>query len=228
MTLSIIIPTFNEAAVIGRLVQYLLLHSSEGTEILVADGGSTDMTQRIATASGAKVVNCACKGRAPQMNKAASGATGNVLYFLHADTFPPVQFEKQIKGAVENGFGSGCFRLQFDDPHWFLSLNAWFTRFDLDAVRFGDQSLFVKKELFELAGGFDEKLILLEDQEIITRLRKQQPFVVLPQAVVTSARKYKEVGVYTLQTGYFLIYTLYRMGVSQRRLVQVYRWLLTK
>ena len=160
------------------------------------------------------------------MNEGATASSGDILYFLHADTFPPAAFEAQIKQAVEQGSGSGCFRLRFDFPHWFLRLNAWFTRFDVDAIRFGDQSLYVRRDIFSKAGGFNEKLLLLEDQEVISRLRKIAPFVVLPQQVVTSARKYREVGVYRLQAGYFLVYGLYRMGVSQEQLVRVYKWLL--
>ena len=226
MKLSIIIPTYNEASVIGKLIHYLLLHTSAGTEIIVADGGSTDSTRTIASEAGATSILCKRKGRGPQMNEGAGAASGYILYFLHADTFPPAQFEIHIKQAVQQGQESGCFRLKFDDPHWFLKLNAWFTRFDVEAIRFGDQSLFTTKALFEKAGGFDNSLLLLEDQEIMARLRRLSPFSVLPLAVITSARKYKEIGVYKLQAGYFLIYGLYRLGWPQHKLVQVYHWLL--
>ncbi|MBF9254000.1 TIGR04283 family arsenosugar biosynthesis glycosyltransferase [Pontibacter sp. 172403-2] len=223
--MSIIIPAYNEEAAIGGLLPYLLRHTS--AEIIVADGGSTDATRSIAADFGVRVVRCERKGRAPQMNEAAAVATGNALYFLHADTFPPGNFAELIGQALQQGSGSGCFRLQFDERHWFLRANAWFTRFDSDAIRFGDQSLFVKRDLFTQAGGFDERMLLLEDQEIVGRLRQLAPFVVLPHAVITSARKYKQHGIYRLQAGYFLIYTLYRLGISQQRLMQVYKWLLS-
>jgi rSAM/selenodomain-associated transferase 2 len=226
LKLSIIIPTYNEAEAIGPLLQYLQRHMSPGSEIIVADGGSRDATCAIAKQHGAQVVQCEQKGRAPQMNAAAAASTGDVLYFLHADTFPPIAFEEYIKQAVQEGAGSGCYRLRFDVAHWFLGLNAWFTRFDVDAIRFGDQSLFVRRDVFLKAEGFNEQLLLLEDQEVIGRLRRLAPFVVLPQSVVTSARKYRQVGVYKLQAGYFLIYGLYRLGVSQQRLVRIYKWVL--
>ncbi|MFD3000719.1 TIGR04283 family arsenosugar biosynthesis glycosyltransferase [Pontibacter toksunensis] len=226
MKLSIIIPTLNEADAIGPLLQYLQRNTSTGTEILVADGGSGDETCAIVHQMGARVLRCRQKGRGPQMNEGAAASSGNILYFLHADTFPPAAFEAQIRQAVQQGIGSGCFRLHFDFKHWFLRLNAWFTRFDVDAIRFGDQSLFVQRDVFFKAEGFNKKLLLLEDQEIIRRLRSIAPFVVLPQQVVTSARKYREVGMYRLQAGYFLVYGLYRMGVSQEKLVRVYKWLL--
>ncbi|WP_202915836.1 TIGR04283 family arsenosugar biosynthesis glycosyltransferase [Pontibacter pamirensis] len=228
MKLSIIIPTYNEEAAIGPLLQYLKQHISPDTEIIVADGGSQDATCATVKQEGVQVLHCKQKGRGPQMNAGAAASTGAILYFLHADTFPPAAFEAHIKKAVQQGVGSGCYRLRFDFPHWFLRLNAWFTRFDVDAIRFGDQSLFVRRDIFSKAGGFNEQLLLLEDQEVIGRLRKIAPFAVLPRQVVTSARKYKEVGVYRLQGGYFLVYSLYRMGVSQERLVQVYKWLIRR
>jgi rSAM/selenodomain-associated transferase 2 len=226
--LSIIIPAYNEASVIGQLVNYLLLNTSAETEVIVADGGSTDNTLSIALEAGAISILCKHRGRGAQMNEGAALAKGEILYFLHADTFPPRQFEEQIKQAVQNGQASGCFRLRFDEPHWFLKLNAWFTRFDIDAIRFGDQSLFVKKNIFEAVGGFNENLLLLEDQEIISRLRSRASFIVLPSSVITSARKYKDVGIFKLQAGYFLIYCLYRLKISQHKLWSVYRWLLNK
>jgi rSAM/selenodomain-associated transferase 2 len=227
LKLSIIIPTLQEEATIGKLIAYLKQCISADTEIIVADGGSTDATSVIAEKEGAKVILCSRKGRGQQMNVGATEAQGDILYFLHADTFPAKDFEASIKRVVEGGYESGCFRLRFDLNHWFLSLNAWFTRFDLDAIRFGDQSLFVKRTVFENIGGFDEHLHLLEDQEIIVRLKQKSSFCVLPNYVTTSARKYKQTGVYKLQAGYFVIYTLYRFGVSQQKLVQVYRSLIS-
>lgn len=226
MKLSIIIPTLNEEAVIGDLLAYLCSHTSPVTEVILADGGSTDRTCAIGVEQGARVLHCTCKGRAPQLNAGAAAATGQVLYFLHADTYPPPNFEVQLQQAVQQGIASAAYRLRFDLPHWFLRLNAWFTRFDVDALRFGDQSLMVLREVFTKAGGYNECMRLLEDQEIIGRLRRYGRFAVLPWRVTTSARKYKELGVYRLQGGYFLIYSLYRLGASQERLLQVYRRLL--
>lgn len=226
MKLSIIIPTLQEEATIGNLLGYLRKSASPDSEVIIADGGSTDATQSIAVQLGTKVVACQRRGRGFQMNRGAEAATGDVLYFLHADTLPPTDFEESIKQAVTHGWGCGCFRLKFDSEHWFLKLNAWFTRLDVNALRFGDQSLFVRRDVFEQTGGFDESMLLLEDQEIIGRLRCVAPFKILRQYVTTSARKYKQVGCYKLQAGYFLIYTLYRLGLRQDRLVQTYKWLL--
>jgi rSAM/selenodomain-associated transferase 2 len=226
---SVVIPTWNEAAGIGGLVSYLYAQGKAGElEVIVADGGSTDDTCLLAEGAGAQVMHCTRKGRAPQLNAGATFAKGNILYFLHADTYPPPGFQEQLEQAVHKGSGSGCYRLQFDEPHWFLRGNAWFTRYDIDAVRFGDQSLFVQREVFFRAGGFAEEYLLLEDQEIISRLKQLAPFVVLPACVTTSARKYREHGVYRLQLCYYLIYTLYRLKLSQKYLARFYQWLLRK
>ncbi|MCC3156660.1 TIGR04283 family arsenosugar biosynthesis glycosyltransferase [Hymenobacter sp. 15J16-1T3B] len=223
---SIIIPTYNEAAGIGALVRYLrAAPGAEDAEILVADGQSTDATAAAAAAAGARVLPCPQRGRAPQMNHGARHARGELLYFLHADTYPPVDFLAQIRQAACAHAG-GCFRLQFDHGHWFLRLSAWFTRFSADAVRFGDQSLFVRRAAFERAGGFRPDMVVLEDQEIVPRLRRYGSFAVLPAAVVTSARKYLDNGVFRLQGVFLLIYVLYRLGVPQPRLRAVYRALI--
>lgn len=224
---SIIVPTYNEAAGIAELVRYLrTVPGADAAEIVVADGQSTDGTAEVAAAAGARVLRCPQRGRAPQMNHGARHARAGLLYFLHADTYPPPDFLARIHEAVARGCGSGCFRLRFDDGHWFLRLSAWCTRFSLDAIRFGDQSLFVRRPVFEQAGGFRADMVVFEDQEIIGRLRRFGRFGLLPAAVVTSARKYRDNGVFRLQGIFLLICLLYRLGLPQRRLRAVYRALI--
>ncbi|QIX60375.1 glycosyltransferase family 2 protein [Hymenobacter sp. BT18] len=228
-TVSIIIPTYNEAAHIGELLAYLGAAGAvaPAVEILVADAHSPDDTAPVAAAAGARVVPCPRKGRAAQLNHGARHATGAVLYFLHADTLPPPDFLTRLRQAVgQDGAGSGCFRLRFNHPHWFLRLSAWCTRFDNDLLRFGDQSLFVRQDVFWRAGGFNEQLLVLEDQEIIGRLRRHGRFCLLPSAVTTSARKYLENGIFRLQAIFGLLCLLYHLGVSQAGLVRVYRRLI--
>src|SRR4051794_1992613 len=214
--ISIIIPTYNEETAIANTLVYVKNNSGAAVrEIIVADGGSSDKTVELARQAGATVISCTTKGRAAQMNAGAAMATGKILYFLHADTLPPKNFDVQLLSAHKAGFSLGCYRLQFDYDHWFLRANAWFTRFDVNAFRFGDQSLFVDRKVFELSGGFDEKLIMLEDQEIIARLRRHGKFIVMPASVITSSRKYTKNGVYKTQATYFIIYFLYQLGLSQ-------------
>ena len=227
MILSVIIPVFNEAAIIQSTMSWLVNNdiNNQVLEIIVVDGGSSDGTAELAGTSGAIVIH-SFKGRAAQMNAGAVLAKGEVLYFLHADTRPPINYLALINQAMDNGFDMGCFRLQFDVDHWFLRANTWFTRFNINSFRFGDQSLFVKKEVFIKTAGYDESHIVLEDQEMIRRLRKVGKFTVMPAAIITSARKYTTNGIYKTQAVYFLIYALYRFGLSQQRLVSLYKQLI--
>lgn len=197
-------------------------------EIIVSDGGSTDNTVAIAKSEGVKTVLSPSKGRAAQMNFGATVAEGTILYFLHADTIPPHGFTTDIQKAVANGIDAGCYRLAFDYNHWFLKANCWFTRFNIDAIRFGDQSLFVTRIKFSEAGGFCEQHIVLEDQYIVKRLKQKARFVVIQRAVTTSARKYLQNGIYKTQGVFFIIYCMYRLGYSQQKLLTTYRRLITQ
>ena len=226
--ISIIIPVYNEAAVIAQnIFQLKKACTTTEVEIIIVDGGSSDETTGLACKSGAVVVKSQ-KGRAKQMNHGASVANGEMLYFLHADSIPPFGFDQSILHAYREGAQSGCFRLAFDYKHWFLAANAWFTRFDVNAIRFGDQSLFVVKDVFMKSGRFKEDMFIMEDQEIIHRIKKHGKFVVLKDEVITSARKYLDNGVYKMQAIFFCIWALYYLGYSQQKLVQVYKKLISK
>ena len=228
--ISVIIPTFNEESHIQATIRRLIEYDEANliTEIIVADGGSTDHTVNAAKAERAKVLISPAKGRAAQMNFGASMASGEVLYFLHADTVPPPGFTRDIHEAIRRGFDAGCYKLSFDHKHWFLKVNCWFTRFDVDAIRFGDQSLFVRKDKFKTTGGFCEKHIVMEDQELIKRLKKVSRFTIIQKPVLTSARKYLENGIYKTQMIFFTIFFMYKLGYSQQKLLSTYRKLINQ
>jgi rSAM/selenodomain-associated transferase 2 len=226
---SIIIPTYNEADQIEQTIgKTLAAKGKHEVEIIVADGGSTDNTVSIAKQCGAVVLVSERKGRAAQMNKGAAAAKYEMLYFLHADSIPPNDFTTKILDAYDKGAKSGCFRLSFDYNHPFLKANAWFTRFNVNAILFGDQSLFVTKEVFEKSGGFREDLIIMEDQEILHRLKKYGKFKVMNDYVITSARKYFDNGVYRTQGIFYLIWAMYYLGYSQAKMLEVHRRLIKK
>ncbi len=211
------------------MVDYLLAHTQPTeAEIIVADGQSPDGTLDSLNQYPIHALTAPTKGRGAQMNFGASVATGDVLYFLHADSYPPVTFVQVIQNSIRSGYKSGCFRLRFDYSHWFLKANAWFTRFDWNWVRFGDQSLFVTKEAFEKSGKFREDWVVMEDQEIIPRLKQSGRFRVCPEYVTTSARKYRDNGVIWLQAVFFVIWFQSKLGYSQAQLVQTYRKLIRR
>ena len=222
--ISVIIPTYNEESHIRATLKALREHDGAHLikEIILADGKSSDNTVAVAQSEKVKTIVCPQKGRAAQMNYGTLFATGHILYFLHADTIPPPNFTNDITKAVASGFQAGCYRLAFDYRHWFLEANCWFTRFSANVFRFGDQSLFLTKAKFNEVGGFSEKHLVMEDQDIILRLKKICAFKVLNRSVITSARKYLENGIYRTQSIFFLIYIMYRLGFSQPKLIHTY------
>lgn len=222
--ISIVIPALNEEEVIGQVIDHIhSLSTGHIREIIVADGGSSDRTREIAEVKGAKVVKCSKRGRASQMNEGARYADGDVLFFLHADTKPPLRFDELIINEIRNGSGFGCFRLAFDWEHPLLRFYSWFTRFGSTLVRFGDQGLFVKKELFHSVNGYDEALVVMEDQKIVRELKKRGTLGLVRENAVTSARKYRDIGVLKLQVIFFLIWAGFYLGVDQKTLTHFYR-----
>ncbi|MFN1834823.1 TIGR04283 family arsenosugar biosynthesis glycosyltransferase [Balneola sp. MJW-20] len=223
--ISVIIPVYNESEGIAGLLEYLQKVFKPGEcEIILADGGSDDDTVEIASDYPCRIVVSPDKGRAAQMNYGARLAEGEIFYFLHADTYPPENVTSLIRSALSKSeVAAGCFQLRFDHDHPALKLYSWFTRFDVDLFRFGDQSLFIERQAFDKSGGFDEDLIVMEDQEIINRIRKEGGFRLMEEYVQTSARKYKKVGLYKLQLIFTLITILYYLGVPQAVLVHFYR-----
>ncbi len=222
--ISIIIPVINEERYLGRLLKYLAQHTSkkEIKEILVVDGGSTDDTIIVARNFGATVIKSK-KGRAKQMNTGAKSASGELLYFLHVDTFPPVDFAYHILMAQKNGSEAGCFRMRFDSQSRFLKFFAWFTRINHPICRGGDQSLFISKDLFKKTNGFNEAYIIYEDVEFVARLYSKTDFRILPQYVKTSARKYRKKGMLRLQYHFGMIHLKNYLGEGPEKLHEYYQ-----
>jgi rSAM/selenodomain-associated transferase 2 len=223
--ISIIIPIYNEVENIQSALLYIerMISKTIGYEIIVVDGGSTDGSQaKIKQSKTIGIINSP-KGRAIQMNAGAQVATGNILYFLHCDCFPPENFDLSIVEQIEKGNQAGSFRMKFDWNHPVLSVSQWFTRFNHISCRGGDQSLFVTKQLFKEIGGFNEAFVIYEDNEIIQRLYAKKQFVVIPQYVITSARKYQKNGVWRLQYHFSIIHLKRKMGHSVTSLQTYYK-----
>lgn len=224
MSISVIIPTFNEGYSITQTIEKVRQHSDGHIrETIIVDGGSTDQTIQKVKATPAKIIKSPEKGRAAQMNFGAKHAKGEILYFLHADTHPPNNFDNSIKKAVSQGHQAGCFQLYFDYDHFLLRLYGWFTRFDIDLFRFGDQSLFITKNAFLELQGFREDHIVMEDQEFVRRIKQKFSFIILDEHVITSAQKYRDNGMIKLQLVFTLILLLYYIGIDQDKLVAIYK-----
>jgi rSAM/selenodomain-associated transferase 2 len=247
--ISIIIPILNEAETIEKLLNHLLENSSKENiaEIIVVDGGSSDGSKAIVSGRAhlyteakadvesipkdlsttleetAIVILNSPKGRAKQMNLGAKHATGSILYFLHADSFPPKNFDQHIINEVKHGNIAGCFRLQFNHNHWWLRLASWLTQFHWRACRGGDQSQFITKALFDEIGGFDEGYIIYEDNMLINELYKRKQFTVINKKLITSARRYEKHGIWKLQYHFWTIYVKKWFGASADELYAYYR-----
>ncbi len=228
MTISIIIPTLNEAPHIGELLNYLKKNANGNlTDLIVADGGSTDGTPQIAAAAGAKVIDCESKGRSCQMNEGVKNSTGDILYFVHADTIPPPSFMQDIEAAINENFPIGCFRFKFNSDKKILKFNAFMTRFDKMYCRGGDQTLFVKRSLFEELEGYRNDYKIMEEYDFIERARKQYDFKIIPKDVIVSARKYEERSWFRVMFANSIVFNMYRLGVSQDTMVKTYQRLLS-
>jgi rSAM/selenodomain-associated transferase 2 len=225
-TISVIIPAQNEQDSIVDLIAHIkaTAHTEAVKEIIVAVNG-TDSTATRASDAGAIVVTVG-SSRAVALNGGHSQATGDILYFLHADSLPPPGWDSRIISAYFAGYHAGTFRLRFDSEHPLLRLSAWFTRFNWKFIRFGDQSLFVTQDVFTGAGKFDENMRIMEDREIINRIMKFSRFAILPQYLVTSERKYLRYGYWRLQAIYLVINVIYYLKLPQSDIIAVYRKLL--
>ena len=163
------------------------------------------------------------KGRAKQMNLGAKSATGDILYFLHADSLPPKYFDTLIIKQVKKGNQAGCFRMTFDSKHWWLKLASWLTKFSWRACRGGDQSQFILKTLFNEIGGYDENYIIYEDNILINELYTRNEFVVINKKLKSSARMYRKHGVWKLQYFYWSIYVKKWFGADSDALYNYYK-----
>jgi rSAM/selenodomain-associated transferase 2 len=229
MRISVIIPVYNESGLIAGLVSWLQQHGGALTaEIIVCDGGSMDDTVAKATAAGARVIPASQKGRAIQMNEAAAVATGDVLYFVHADTQPPVHFAADIAAAVSAGYEMGRYRSRFNTKNWIMKINAWFTRFDWFVCMGGDQTLFVTAAVFKKTGGYDSSMQIMEEYEFCVRAKKQARYKIFPAAVGISTRKYEGRGWWQVQRANYKAVQLYKKGASQPVIVETYRRMLQK
>jgi rSAM/selenodomain-associated transferase 2 len=227
--ISIIIPTLNEAINIKYLLLHLLQNSAtiNISEIIIVDCGSTDDTQKIVGKF--SLINhkikliLSEKGRAKQMNKGAKIAVGNILYFLHADSLPPKDFDLYILNEVKTGNSAGCFKMKFDSNHWWLKFTGWLTQFNWRASRGGDQSQFITKKLFNDIGCFNEQFTVYEDNDLINKLYARKEFVVIQKWLTTSARRYKNNGVWKLQYHFCMIYFKKWTGASAENLYDYYK-----
>jgi rSAM/selenodomain-associated transferase 2 len=221
-TLSVVIPTFNEASVLSETVQRARA-LSEISEIIVVDGGSSDGTVAIAKRFGCRVL-AAPRGRGAQMRLGAQQATGDVVMLLHADTWLSPQAGYAALNCLRDAtVVAGGFWKSFRATP-FLLLGSRFrcgVRLLLGRRILGDQVLFIRREILEMIGGVPAQP-LLEEFELCRRLRRVGRLALADATVTTSARRFQELGVLRTYFRMWRVSTLYRLGVSPAKLVQLY------
>lgn len=221
---SVIVPTLEE----GRTLPGLLDHLAGLTgrlEIIVADGGSLDATARLARdhPSVSRVVE-APGGRARQLNAGAAISSGELLVFVHADSrLPPDAYRSLAAAWRDRRLVGGNFRLRFEGGDRFArALAAYYRVSRRLGVYYGDSSLFVRREVFELLGGFRE-LPIMDDYDFARRLERSGTTACLPGPAVTSSRRWRRAGITRTICSWTAIQALYWAGVPAAHLAPLYR-----
>jgi rSAM/selenodomain-associated transferase 2 len=224
MSLAIIIPALNEAAIIEAALQELQPLRRRGARIVMADGGSSDdTTQRAGQLVDELVV--AARGRARQMNAGAQAAPGaDELLFLHADTRLPADADRLVAQAVTSGARWGRFDVRIAGRAWLLGLvaHAMNLRSRLTGICTGDQAIFCRRELFEALGGYAE-LPLMEDVDFSTRACRLAAPAAIRAPAITSGRRWEEHGVVRTVVQMWSLRWRFQRGADPAGLAREYR-----
>src|SRR4029450_10357444 len=222
MQFSVIVPVFNEASLIRPFLQHLRKRAPEA-EIIVADGGSSDGTDQLATGFCDQLVEGA-RGRARQMNTGARGARGEILWFVHVDSQLPSQCLDEIARIMDdpNVIG-GYFRIRLPRSVVYRLTDS-FAHYAgiLLRIRCGDHGIFCRRTAFLDIGGCPE-VPLMEDVEFCRRLHRCGRVQYSERRILVSPRRYEAVGRTRLTLAYGVIATLYVFGVPLSALARIYR-----
>ncbi len=220
MRLSLVIPTLDEEIWLPESLEQALRVADD---LCISDGGSTDATVRIAESLGVQVVSGPA-GRGGQLNRGAQATDSEILLFLHADTRLPANAHGLIREAISAGAVGGGFLVRFEPErgalrhaHRLTSLRTRLTGWPL-----GDQAQFVRRDVFDEIGGFREWPIL-EDIDLMQRLKRRGRLAIIDQPVTTSARRFERHGVARTSATNYFIWLLYFAGVSPIRLARLYK-----
>jgi len=222
LRISVVIPSWRDADNLQSLLPGLAAQERIA-ETIVVDASRDEKAEKIALASRATFISCPAPNRGEQMNLGAAASSGDVILFQHCDTCLEEAHLEAIEIALADpAVVGGAFFRKFDGRHprlmWLESVARFLTR--RGGTLYGDQSIFVRREVFERLGGF-AKIPLMEDVEFSRRLRGAGKIAVLDPPVASSARRHLRKGAWrtTVQNGLFIV--LYNLGVSPYRL---HRW----
>jgi rSAM/selenodomain-associated transferase 2 len=216
VTLSVVIPTLNEAA---RIVATVNSATAPGVEVLVVDGGSRDDTRELAGSAGARVL-VSPGGRAAQLAAGVRATRGEVILFLHADTRLVEGFDQAVARVLgDPDVVGGAFRFAFDRSSPALNLVQWGVRLRVALFKlpYGDQGIFVRRQVLEKIGGIPQ-VPLMEDLDLVAALRNVGRLAILALPAITSARRYQEDGVFRTVFQHSLLASARRLGVDRGRI----------
>jgi len=221
--ISIIIPVLNEATLIADTLLSLQPLRTSGHELIVADGGSTDTSVISSLPLADQVIRSPC-GRSQQMNLGAKLANGEILLFLHADTFLPNGADQMIIQGMHGKkkvWGRFDVKLAGKRPLLRIVELLMNLRSRFFGIATGDQGIFVRRELFEIVGGFPD-IDLMEDIALSKILKKYGRPLSLWQRVLTSSRRWETKGILkTILLMWFLRLAFF-YKVNPRRLLKLY------
>lgn len=208
--ISIIIPVFNDAENIGHCLRHLMAHG-KNAEIILVDGGSEDSTIAVAQEFPVRIYG-SDPGTARQMNLGAAKATRDILYFLRADSFPPESFVLDIYSSLLQGYEAGCFKVKYQSRAWGVRMNGLLAKYNLKWAGAEDQSLFLFREKFLEIGGFDETFGVMEDYDLVDRLKREDAFDVVENEIEIRGRHHPDPSFFKTQLSNILVYQMYRLG----------------
>jgi rSAM/selenodomain-associated transferase 2 len=220
--ISIIVPVFNERALIRPFLNHLRERAPEA-EVVVVDGGSSDGTARLAAGFCDQLVESG-RGRARQMNSGALAAHGGVLWFLHVDAEVPPGCLNEIAQVLANpNVVGGYFRIRLPrSPIYRLTDGFAHYAGILLRIRCGDHGIFCRRTAFLEMGGFPE-VPLMEDAEFFRQLHRYGRVRYSEQRILVNPRRYESVGRVRLTLAYGVIATLYIFGVPLSILTSIYK-----
>lgn len=220
--ISVIVPVYNEEKTIIELQKQLKPYRKH-CEIIFVDGGSTDRTLEL-IGPGFRVLRSP-RGRACQMNLGAVKSRGDILFFLHSDSRLPESFLAEIRRVMKD-YKAGCFGITFPGSSLLMKICQFNSnlRTVLSSIMFGDQGIFIERELFFELGMFPE-IPIMEDYEFSLRLKKRKIKTCMTKhRLITSDRRFGEKSTERLHAMWTMnrLRFLYRLGVPPKRLAKLY------
>lgn len=219
--ISLVVPVFNEEKLLPEQCKKYRLLQKQGVEVVIVDGGSTDSSIDIIKKNKLTLLQSSC-GRAWQMNVGADYCSGSSVLFLHVDSDVPGNFLEYLDIISQAPWG--FFYLTLSNTNWIFRLVSSGINFrsNVYKVATGDQGIFVRADIFKETGGF-RNIELMEDIDLTRRLKKYYNPLIIPEKIVSSARRWESRGVIKTAFLMWFLQLAFKVGVSPKRLLRWYK-----